>query len=93
MSLAGISGFVANRWVQVPGARYRGDLVCVERRMIIEYQGGYHFDPVQRRKDMTRIERLRAAGWFVMEVNADDLRDPAELVARIRRVYNARPAS
>jgi very-short-patch-repair endonuclease len=92
ISLAGIEGFVANRWVQVPGARYRGDLVCVERRMIIEYQGAYHFDPAQRRKDMTRIERLRAAGWFVMEVNADDLRDPDELVARIRRVYESRPA-
>jgi very-short-patch-repair endonuclease len=89
--LAGLKGFVANRWVQVPGARYRGDLVCAERKLIIEYQGAYHFDPTQRRRDMTRIERLRAAGWFVMEVNADDLGDPEELLARIRRVYESRP--
>jgi very-short-patch-repair endonuclease len=93
ITVAGIAGFVANRWVQVPGARYRGDLVCVERKMIIEYQGAYHFDPAQRRKDMTRIERLRAAGWFVMEVNADDMHDPDELVARIRRVYESRPSA
>jgi very-short-patch-repair endonuclease len=90
VTLAGMTDFVPNRWVQVPGARYRGDLVCAERRMIIEYQGAYHFDPAQRRKDMSRIERLRAAGWFVMEVNADDLNDPDELVARVRRVYDSR---
>jgi hypothetical protein len=27
----------------------------------------------------------------VIEVNADDLRDPVELVARIRKVLTARP--
>ena len=88
---AGIPGFVANQWVSVPGARYRGDLVCVARKMIIEYQSEYHFDPVQRRKDMTRIERLEAAGWHVMQVNIDDLNDPDELTQRILAVFNARP--
>lgn len=91
MAQAGIIGFAPNLWVQVPGARYRGDLVNVERRMILEYQGEYHFDLEQQRKDMRRIERLRAAGWYVMQVNVDDLNDPAELVTRIRSVLAGRP--
>ena len=88
---AGIPGFETNVWITVPGAMYRGDLVNVERKMILEYQGGYHFDMQQQRKDMRRIERLRAAGWYVMQVNLDDLNDPDELVARIRSVYDTRP--
>jgi very-short-patch-repair endonuclease len=59
--------------------------------MIIEYQSEYHFDPAQHRKDMTRIDRLQAAGWYVMQVNLDDLNDPDELVARIRSVFDERP--
>ena len=91
MVRAGITGFAPNIWVQVPGARYRGDLVNIERRMILEYQGEYHFDLEQQRKDMRRIERLRAAGWYVMQINLDDLNDPEELVARIRSVLDSRP--
>jgi len=89
---AKIPGFVANMWIQMPGARYRGDLVFPERKVIVEYQSEYHFDPAQRRRDMTRIDRLQAAGWYVMQVNLDDLNDPDELVARIRSVLASRPA-
>jgi very-short-patch-repair endonuclease len=39
---------------------------------------------------MTRRARLEANGWFVMLVNANDLRDPDELVRRIRTVLAAR---
>lgn len=88
---AGITDFVANEWVRVPGGRFRGDLVCARRKMIIEYQGEYHFDLAQRRKDMTRLERLREAGWYVMQVNRDDLDDPRALVARIRTILASRP--
>ncbi|HEU4807441.1 MAG TPA: hypothetical protein VFT01_04205 [Homoserinimonas sp.] len=65
--------------------------------------GGYHYradlafpihgDEAQRRRDMTRRARLEADGWYVMEVNADDLRDPIELVQRIRRVLAGRHTS
>ena len=89
--VAKIPGCVANMTIEVPGARYRGDLVFPHKKVIVEYQSEYHFDPAQRRKDMTRIDRLQAAGWFVMQVNLDDLNDPDELVARIRSVLEARP--
>jgi very-short-patch-repair endonuclease len=72
------------------GHHYRADLAFPQKKMVIEYQSRYHGDEVQRRKDMTRRARLEADGWYVMEVNADDLRDPAELVHRIRQVLAAR---
>ena len=39
---------------------------------------------------MTRISRREADGWVVIQVNSDDLRNPVELVDRIRRVLSAR---
>lgn len=62
----------------------RGDLVYVTERLIIEYQGDYHRDRAQWRRDMTRRASLEAAGWRVLELNADDLLSPTTLVARVR---------
>lgn len=39
---------------------------------------------------MTRRSRLEAKGWYVMELNADDLKDPDELLMRIRLVLARR---
>jgi len=39
---------------------------------------------------MTRRSRIEAQGGYVMEINADDLRNPAELMARIRSVLISR---
>lgn len=63
----------------------RTDLMIDEYKIVLEYQGDYHRKtPGQWRADMTRRSRLEALGWRVMELNADDLRDPDELVRRIR---------
>lgn len=72
------------------GKEVRPDFLFEEHRVILEYQGDYHRTKSQWRKDMTRRSRLEAQGWFVMELNADDLKDPTELVARIQRVFAAR---
>jgi very-short-patch-repair endonuclease len=90
LSLAGITGFVPNLHVRASGRDHRVDLAFPAEMVAIEYQGEYHFDLEQQRRDMTRRARLEAAGWYVMEVNLDDLRDPVELVARIRMVLARR---
>ncbi|MGV8882697.1 MAG: endonuclease domain-containing protein [Rhodoglobus sp.] len=72
------------------GKKIRPDFIFRKERVIIEYQGDYHRTKDQWRKDMTRRARLEAAGWYVMEINADDLRNPEELVARIRSVLFSR---
>jgi len=69
----------------------RTDFAFEEFMLLLEYQGDYHRTTRgQWRKDMTRRSRLEAKGWQVMELNADDLKDPAELVSRIRSVLVAR---
>jgi len=67
------------------GRDVRLDLAFVEQKLVLEYQGDYHRTRAQWRKDMTRRTRLEADGWRVMELNADDLLDPDELVARIAK--------
>jgi hypothetical protein len=64
----------------------RTDLFLEQQNLVIEYQGDYHrTDKHQWRRDMTRRAALEADGIRFMEVNADDLRSPDELMARIRR--------
>lgn len=68
----------------------RTDFAYPELKLAIEYQGDYHCTREQWRADMTRRTRLEADGWYILEINADDLRDPDELVARIRRIIALR---
>lgn len=72
------------------GSAMRLDVAFVRHAVALEYQGDYHRDRAQWRRDMTRRSRLEALGWYVMELNADDLADPVELVARIRAVLARR---
>ncbi|WP_161972413.1 DUF559 domain-containing protein [Glaciihabitans arcticus] len=72
------------------GRHLRPDFTFREHRVILEYQGDYHRTREQWRKDMTRRSKLEAEGWYVMEINADDLRSPEELVARVRTVLARR---
>lgn len=71
-------------------SQLRPDFLFRHQRLIIEYQGDYHRTRAQWRKDMTRRAKLEAEGWYVMEINADDLRNPDELVHRIRTVLAKR---
>jgi very-short-patch-repair endonuclease len=89
--LAGVTGLEANWSIRIANQSYRIDLAIPSRRVAIEYQGDYHRDPERWRRDMTRISRLESDSWFVIQLNADDLRDPTELVVRIRKVIMTRP--
>jgi hypothetical protein len=73
----------------------RTDIEVVDSGVVLEYMGDYHrTTPEQWRADMTRRSRIEAAtGKRVMEINADDLRNPAELVARIRALAQHVPRS
>lgn len=72
------------------GSHVRPDFLFRNQRVILEYQGDYHRTKQQWRRDMTRRTRLEVRDWYVMELNADDLKDPAELVVRIRAVLARR---
>lgn len=62
----------------------RVDLAFPELRVAIEYDGAWHAERGQFAKDRRRLNALVAAGWTVLHVTAEDLRDPAALVARVR---------
>ena len=87
----GLDGFVVNLPIRTSGGhRYRADLAFPAQRVILEYQGSDHLRPDRYRRDMTRISRLEADGWYVIQVNAEDLRNPGELLRRIRHVLLSR---
>ncbi len=62
----------------------RLDLAYVGARLAIEYDGDHHRDRVTFRKDVARLNALRAAGWTVLRSTADDvLRHPERVIAQV----------
>ena len=89
---AGLTGMEINLpIVTTDGFRYRADIAFPHRKTLVEYQSRFHDPSTNFRADMTRISRLEADGWVVIQVNNDDLADPEELVRRVKRVLASRP--
>ncbi|SDO21953.1 Protein of unknown function [Klenkia soli] len=61
----------------------RVDFAWPDRKVAVEYDGRWHGEPGQFARDRTRLNRLTAAGWRVVFVTAEDLRNPSALVARV----------
>ncbi len=61
------------------------DLAWPEHKVIVEYEGEYHFDGLQIVRDDRRYARLEAAGWTVIRLSSADVRRMDEVVMRIGR--------
>jgi very-short-patch-repair endonuclease len=61
----------------------RVDFAWPDRRVAVEYDGRWHGEPGQFTRDRARLNRLTAAGWRVVFVTAEGLRNPTALVARV----------
>jgi hypothetical protein len=74
------------QFVVIEGGEFLGevDLAWPEAKLVVEYEGAYHFDELQIVKDDRRYARLLAAGWRVIRLSSVDLRDLDGVVARIR---------
>lgn len=76
-------------WVQDP------DLSYERERVAIQYDGGHHASPAQRRSDIFRDEDARDAGWRVVVLTQWDLtplapgREPTA-VTRVRAALKER---
>lgn len=69
----------------------RGDLVLARWKVLVEYDGWQHErDAAQRAHDLSRRERLEAAGWRLVVVTIDDLRDTHRVVRRVHSALAAR---
>jgi very-short-patch-repair endonuclease len=86
LTRSGLPGLRVNLEIRTrSGHDYRADLAFAEKRVIIEYQSHFHDSPTRQVRDRSRRSRLQADGWLVIEVSSEDLRNPLELVERIRR--------
>ncbi len=73
--------------VQFQVGRYRLDLAYPKLKVAIEYDGDHHRDRVTFRRDVARLNALRAAGWTVLRFTADDvLRNPTRIIAQVTAV-------
>lgn len=68
------------------GRMMRIDLAFPQYNLAIEYHGDHHRSREQWMRDLARRSRLEALGWTVVELVAEDLLDPDELVARITAI-------
>jgi hypothetical protein len=69
------------------------DLAWPEGRLIVEYEGAYHFDGVQIVKDDARYSRLIAGGWRVIRLSSADLRHLDAVVAKVRGALGSPPSA
>jgi hypothetical protein len=68
----------------------RVDFGWPEAKVALEYEGAHHFDGVQLVRDDARYARLEAAGWRVVRISANDLRDLDSVVRRVREALAGR---
>jgi very-short-patch-repair endonuclease len=74
------------------GVIARVDLALPDLKIAIEYDGRYHDGDLQRALDNDRLAALRAAGWTVIVVTAELLRDHRRLVAAVSAAVAERRA-
>ncbi|WP_314194071.1 hypothetical protein [uncultured Arthrobacter sp.] len=76
-------------WVQDPDMSYE------EFKIAIQYDGGHHATPAQRRSDIFRDENARGLGWLVVVLTQLDL-DPVargmepSAVTKVRKALTSR---
>lgn len=86
---AGITGVVANLAVDLDGKRYYLDAAIESLRIAFEYQGAYHAETKQMRRDAGKHNVLIRNGWQVLYVTADNLRTQVardDLVDTVKKV-------
>lgn len=82
---AGFEEPLTNCPVETPGRTLHADLGYPQWRIAIEYDGIYHFEngAEQLKFDTRRYERMRAAGWVVLQLTSLDLKEPGEFLLRL----------
>jgi very-short-patch-repair endonuclease len=60
------------------------DLAFPAYRLAVEYDGVWHGAPLQVGSDRDRLNRLHAAGWEVVFVTREHLREPHRMICTVR---------
>lgn len=77
--------------VPVIGRTLHSDLGYPDLKIAIEYDGAYHFDsPQQVKHDAKRRALMEDAGWKILHVMVEDLRDPRVFLRRLTAALRER---
>jgi very-short-patch-repair endonuclease len=91
---ANIPGLSINAPVRgASGRTYRADFAFLERGLLLEYQGDYHRERDQFRRDLTRTLDLQTAGLSVVLLGPDDIRSESAFIALVRDLLDIRADS
>ena len=85
---AGLPEPVVNARIETAAGEFIafGDLVYRQFRLVLEYDGEYHFDsPDQHRHDIDRLERIMAEDWRVVRIHREHLRNGARPAVHLVR--------
>lgn len=64
---------------------YIADFISLEKKLIVEVDGGYHAELLQMEKDEMRTERLERIGYKVIRFsNEDVLHNTNEVINKIK---------
>jgi very-short-patch-repair endonuclease len=90
---AGLGGLEPQFEVYDAGGVFVGrlDLAYVDARVAVEYDGAWHWQ--QRREDDRRRDALRALGWTIVVVSAEDYYGDPQGIVRTVRAELARAAA
>ena len=58
---------------QHPVFGYIPDFVCIQKKLIIEIDGGYHFEDEQQEKDEERTQWLNKTGYIVLRFTNEEV--------------------
>ena len=65
------------------------DFVCIEKKLIVEVDGGYHSEYEQIKKDELRTERLNGMGFNVIRFsNEEILGNIFGVINKIKNILN-----
>jgi very-short-patch-repair endonuclease len=65
---------------QHPIASYFADFSCDEAKLVVELDGGQHFEPAAMLADAKRTAALRANGWHVLRFDNRQMLEETEAV-------------
>lgn len=68
---------------------YIVDFACIEKKLVVEVDGGYHSEYEQIKKDELRTERLNSMGFNVIRFsNEEVLENIFEVINKIKKEIN-----
>ena len=69
---------------QHPIGDYIADFLCMQTKLVVEVDGGYHNDPQQQQEDQWRTEFLESKGYHVIRFKNEEV--DTEVKSVIRRI-------